>query len=49
MPFENLNAVHFTAAEKTATATNLDALENDLIYHIIKKSETIKKKYQIIN
>lgn len=49
MPFENLNAVHFTAAEKTATATNLDALENVLNAKLRNLSPEERQKYGSIN
>lgn len=49
MPFENLNNVHYTAAEKTATATALTALETALVAKFRNLSPEERKKYGSIN
>jgi hypothetical protein len=49
MPFENLNNVHYTAAEKTATTTALNALETALAAKFRNLSPDERKKYGSIN
>ena len=49
MPFENLNSVHYTAAEKTGTATNLTALETLLSAKFRNLSPDERQKYGSIN
>ena len=49
MPFENLNPVHYTAAEKTETATNLAALETLLSAKFRNLSPDERQKYGSIN
>ena len=49
MPFENLNTIHFLAAEKTTVATNLAALEATLMPKIKNLSAEERQKYGSIN
>lgn len=49
MPFENLNNVHYTAAEKTAVGTALTALETALTAKLRNLSPDERKKYGSIN
>jgi hypothetical protein len=49
MPFENLNSAHYTAAEKTAVATALTALENALTAKFKNLSPEERKKFGSIN
>ena len=49
MPFENLNNVHFIAAEKTSVATHLAALEATLMPKIKNLSAEERQKYGSIN
>lgn len=49
MPFENLNNTHFLAAEKTAVATNLTALENTLMPKIKNLTAEERQKYGSVN
>ncbi|PWA06426.1 hypothetical protein [Flavobacterium psychrotolerans] len=49
MPFENLNNVHYTVAEKTAVATSLTALETALTAKLRNLSADERKKYGSIN
>jgi hypothetical protein len=49
MPFENLNNVHYTAAEKTAVGKALDDLENALTSKFRNLSPDERKKYGSIN
>jgi len=49
MPFENLNNVHYTAAEKTAAATALTDLETALTAKFRNLSPDERKKYGSIN
>jgi hypothetical protein len=49
MPFENLNNVHYTAAEKTAASTALTALETALTAKFRNLSPDERKKYGSIN
>jgi hypothetical protein len=43
MPFENLNNVHFIAAEKTSVATHLAALEATLMPKIKNLSAEVRE------
>lgn len=49
MPFENLNNVHYTAAQKTATTTALTALETALAANFRNLSAEERRKYGSIN
>lgn len=49
MPFENLNNVHYTAVEKTAVTTALNALETALTAKLRNLSPEERKKYGSIN
>ena len=49
MPFENLNNVHYTAAEKTAVGTALTALETALTAKLRNLSPEERKRYGSIN
>jgi hypothetical protein len=49
MPFENLNNVHYTAAEKTAVGKALDDLEAALTAKLRNLSPDERKKYGSIN
>ena len=49
MPFENLNNVHYTAAEKTAVSTALTALETALTAKLRNLSPDERKRYGSIN
>jgi hypothetical protein len=49
MPFENLNNNHYLAAEKTAVATSLAALEATLIPKIKNLNSEERQKYGSIN
>ncbi|PKB16551.1 hypothetical protein [Flavobacterium sp. 5] len=49
MPFENLNSVHFIAAEKTSVATHLAALEATLMPKVKNLSAEERQKYGSIN
>jgi patatin-like phospholipase/acyl hydrolase len=49
MPFENLNSIHYSAAEKTAVATSLTALETSLVAKFKNLSSEERLKYGSIN
>ncbi|WP_293890364.1 hypothetical protein [Flavobacterium sp.] len=49
MPLENLNNVHYTAAEKTAVGTALTALETALTAKLRNLSADERRKYGSIN
>jgi hypothetical protein len=49
MPFENLNTIHYLAAEKTAVATSLAALETALAAKIKNLNGEERQKYGSIN
>ena len=49
MPFENLNNVHYSAAEKTAVGTALTALETALAAKLRNLSPEERKRYGSIN
>ena len=49
MPFENLNNVHYSAAEKTAVGTALTALETALTAKLRNLSPEERKRYGSIN
>lgn len=49
MPLENLNNVHYTAAEKTAVGTALTALEAALVAKLRNLTPDERKKYGSIN
>ena len=49
MPFENLNNVHYTAAEKTAVGTAVTALETALTAKLRNLSPDERKRYGSIN
>lgn len=49
MPFENLNNLHYTEAEKTTVATTLAALETALTPKFRNLSADERKKYGSIN
>ena len=49
MPFENLNNVHYTTAEKTAVGTAVTALETALTAKFRNLSPDERKKYGSIN
>jgi hypothetical protein len=49
MPFENLNNIHYVAAEKTAVATSLTALETALNAKIKNLSAEERQKYGSVN
>jgi hypothetical protein len=49
MPFENVNSVHYTAAEKTAANTALTALETALTAKFRNLTSDERKKYGSIN
>ena len=49
MPFDNLNNNHYTAAEKTAATTALNALETALTAKFKNLSADERKKYGSIN
>ena len=43
MPFDNLNAIHYVAAEKTATNAALTALETQLLGKMRNLSPEIRQ------
>lgn len=49
MPFENLNNIHYTAAEKTAVTTGLTSLETALTAKLRNLTPDERKKYGSIN
>jgi hypothetical protein len=49
MPFENLNTIHYLAAEKTAVVTSLAALETALAAKIKNLNGEERQKYGSIN
>lgn len=49
MPFENLNNIHYAAAEKTAVGTSLTALETALNAKIKNLSAEERQKYGSVN
>ncbi len=49
MPLDNLNNIHYTAAEKTAVSTGLASLETTLIAKLRNLSPDERKKYGSIN
>ena len=49
MPFENLNSIHYLAAEKTAVTTSLTALETALAAKMKNLNGEERQKYGSIN